>query len=137
MPLFRNLFLHTRTHKYPRTAFDLEWNEITLGKILGKGGFATVCEVTAFSVEEQHCQKVSRRQSSVKKRLDEADDDVATGEIESRLFIANHCIRNGGDARYAVKVLSHETTLDPDMHCQGKDEYFGGLCGKGRVSAMD
>jgi serine/threonine protein kinase len=38
---------------------------------------------------------------------------------ESRDFIANHCFRSGGDARYAIKSLSKDTTQDPHRLLQG------------------
>lgn len=45
-----------------------------------------------------------------------ADDEVLK---ESRDFIASHCFRNGGDARYAIKCLSKITKDDPERLQQG------------------
>lgn len=45
-----------------------------------------------------------------------ADDEVLK---ESRDFIASHCFRNGGDARYAIKCLSKSTKDNPDRFQQG------------------
>ena len=39
--------------------------------------------------------------------------------MESRKFISDHCIRKGGDARYALKILSPEVISDPGMCIQG------------------
>ena len=39
--------------------------------------------------------------------------------MESRKFIADHCIRKGGDARYALKILSTEVVADPGTFIQG------------------
>ena len=47
------------------------------------------------------------------------EDAVAEDGFESRLFIAEHCIRTGGDARYAVKFLSPEVIANPAMYIQG------------------
>lgn len=41
------------------------------------------------------------------------------GQMESRKFISDNCIRNGGDARYALKVLSQEVVNDPGQFIQG------------------
>ncbi len=45
-----------------------------------------------------------------------ADDEVLK---ESREFIAAHCFRNGGDARYAIKCLSKKTMESPQRLLQG------------------
>ena len=45
-----------------------------------------------------------------------ADEEVLK---ESRDFIATHCFRNGGDARYAIKCLSKCTKDNPDRLQQG------------------
>lgn len=44
------------------------------------------------------------------------DDEVAK---ESRDFIADHCFRNGGDARYAIKCLNKNTIENPRLLLQG------------------
>ena len=100
-----------------------DFDELTLGKVLGKGGFGTVWEIRAFSAEEPI--NAIRRSSIIKpfgsKTFDVSEDkEVDAGQVESRKFIAKHCIRNGGDARYAVKILSPETTKDSGKHCQGE-----------------
>ena len=45
-------------------------------------------------------------------------DAVADDGEESRAFIAQHSIRAGGDARYAVKYLSPEVIDDPALYLQ-------------------
>ena len=40
-------------------------------------------------------------------------------QVESRKFIADHCIRKDGDARYALKILSKEVVEDPGNFIQG------------------
>jgi hypothetical protein len=44
---------------------------------------------------------------------------VDEGQTESRKFISDHCIRKGGDSRYALKVLSQEVVKDAGMFIQG------------------
>jgi serine/threonine protein kinase len=92
--------------------------EITQGKILGRGGFGTVCEVRAFDAGDGATLRKSR--SFPRMLRDDVDDDVVSvGDIESRKFIAEHCIRNGGDARYAVKQLSKDILEDPKKYLRG------------------
>jgi serine/threonine protein kinase len=87
--------------------------EVTQGKTLGKGSFGTVCEVRAFDPRR-------KRSRSFRLFRDNVDDhEVSVGDIESRKFIADHCIRNGGDARYAVKQLSKDILEDPKKYFQG------------------
>ena len=44
----------------------------------------------------------------------ESADTQATNDVENRQFIADHCHRNDGDARYALKSLRKDVTEDPD-----------------------
>jgi hypothetical protein len=89
---------------YPK--FKLE--ELQIGKFLGKGGFGTVKEVRAFNIGAPQMRKKAS-----------GPDAVADDGLESRMFIAEHCIRNGGKARYAVKFLSPEVVDDPAMYIMG------------------
>jgi serine/threonine protein kinase len=88
--------------------------EMTLGKILGKGSFGTVYEVRGFEAGNSFMRNVSSRSLKL-----EQDYEVGHGVLESRKFIADHCIRNGGDSRYAVKCLSKEVIEDPATFIQG------------------
>jgi serine/threonine protein kinase len=91
--------------------------EITLGKVLGKGGFGTVYEVRGFEAGKH---KVPLRTRKTATTVD--DDDETFGSengVESRKFIADHCIRSGGDARYAAKLLSPEVIDDLAIFIQG------------------
>jgi serine/threonine protein kinase len=118
-------------------------NQLTLGKVLGKGGFCTVSEVRAFAVNNSHdatepaSDEASSSVGDVKEEDDENDNDVFGSGIsrqqqqsESRRFIAKHCLResssgknggggNVGDARYAIKELSVETKQNAELFLQG------------------
>lgn len=99
--------------------------------MLGQGGFGTVYEVRAVyanELTEKEASTVeSNRETCIKSHSsrsfckDMPDKELDTGETESRRFIAKHCIRNGGDARYAVKVLSLTTTKAPVTHWRGEN----------------
>ncbi|CAJ1951852.1 unnamed protein product [Cylindrotheca closterium] len=100
--------------------------EIKLGKVLGKGGFGTVYECLSFDAKTK-----SRKQggglttmSAVRNSFSlgakqVVDEEADQGQMESRKFIADHCIRKGGDARYALKILSPEVVNDPGELIQG------------------
>ena len=94
---------HVQDNKslFPRFRKD----ELTHGKLLGKGAFGTVYEIKSFDPS-----------NTQQKRSNDGDD---AGGLESRQFIAKHCIREGGDARYAVKALSPEVVNDLGMFLQG------------------
>jgi hypothetical protein len=101
--LFANSRVKDNTEELPKFTFE----ELQIGKLLGKGGFGTVKEIRGFKIG-----------GNVKNVRGVNADEDADG-MESRVFIAEHCIRNGGDARYAVKYLSPEVVDDPAQFIQG------------------
>lgn len=104
--LFKNSMTKDRSDTFPTFSMD----ELQLGKFLGKGGFGTVKEVRAFKTGQGQTQAKSGRSGQ---------DAVAGDGVESRKFIADNCLRNNGDARYAVKFLSPEVVANPGMFIQG------------------
>lgn len=72
----------------PKFAMD----ELTMGRVLGKGGFGTVKEIRSID-----CKKKTDVSGPV--AGDEGDQ-----AHQDKKFIADHCIRDGGDARYCIKV---------------------------------
>ena len=101
---FANSAIKDLAAEYPR----FEKDELKLGKVLGKGGFGTVYEVRGFLGQ----------QKSTRSALD-ADHTTDPNQKESRSFIAKHCLRQTGEARYAVKVLSAETIENAGKYYQG------------------
>ena len=83
--------------------FDLD--ELTLGRVLGKGGFGTVSEIKSIAC------------ASSKGSVSEEGD--VEQKQQDKKFIADHCIREGGDARYAIKALSPENRSDGHVFLQG------------------
>jgi hypothetical protein len=117
---FKDSSIPDKTTDFPK--FTKE--EILHGTILGKGGFGTVFEVRGFRIKDgSSCTVVPKRSSSRSScrllRNVVPDEEVSMGEIESRKFIAKHCIHNDGDARYAVKRLSPEIAADHMSLFQG------------------
>lgn len=95
--------------------------ECILGKVLGKGGFGTVYEIKSFKINGK---KVEQSNKGFSDDLDETQYDLgnngdSTREVQARMFIAQHCLRNNSDARYALKILSPEVVRDHGMFIQG------------------
>lgn len=116
-----------------------QWSELVLGKVLGKGGFCIVHEIKAFHLADKpmmqqnvaglirhfSLRQAANHRSALKPlpgtscRSSIQDDEVASGEFESREFIMRHCVRHAGATRYAVKVLSHDTIHSMPQFLQG------------------
>ena len=136
------LFMESNVEDKSSTYPQFKRKEINLGKVLGKGGFGTVYEVRGFIIDNGDNKSKSttttsatssaNKMSATKKlaastrnlmggsQVDTpADEEVLAGEMESRKFISDHCLRNNGDARYALKYLSTTTIADPPQFIQG------------------
>ncbi|KAG7347360.1 serine/threonine protein kinase [Nitzschia inconspicua] len=99
-------------------------SEVTLGKVLGKGGFGTVYEVRGFKANFEFLSTSKRLLMSTRNLMGNVDapyedEEVEAGQMESRKFISDHCLRSNGHARYAVKFLSPTTVEDPASFIQG------------------
>jgi hypothetical protein len=79
-------------------------DELSLGKVLGKGGFGTVKEIRAMNCRAD-VGDVSRLVSSLPSSPKDLDvDGLKVQAKEDKKFIADHCLRESGDARYCIKV---------------------------------
>mmetsp|Transcript_15764 Transcript_15764/g.34270 ORF Transcript_15764/g.34270 Transcript_15764/m.34270 type:complete len:429 (+) Transcript_15764:506-1792(+) len=118
-------------------------SELTAGNILGKGGFCTVSEVRKVTLAESSSNGDSNAvRSAVAKSVpgaklkttrdddDDGDDDdddgypigfAGTGKmvVQDRAFIASKYLRQGKDARYAIKILSDDVLSDPNRFVAG------------------
>lgn len=117
---FKGSAIADRVQEYPR----FELSEVQLGKVLGRGGFGTVFEITNFFIDGVKV-KPNKKPNSKARSSNEFDinlgdfSDSEGGGNESRLFIAEHCLRNNSDARYALKRLSPEVIASQDLFLQG------------------
>eukprot|EP00980_Cylindrotheca_fusiformis_P006065 scaffold1305_cov112-Cylindrotheca_fusiformis.AAC.7 len=93
----------------PRFSMD----EVVSGKVLGTGGFCSVTEVTGFHLPNVDLKlPLPPGEQGFNFLGDGGDPEVESGEVESRKFIAKHCFRSNGDARYAIKILKPEILHD-------------------------
>ncbi|CAJ1950271.1 unnamed protein product [Cylindrotheca closterium] len=93
-------------------------SELKTGSELGSGCFGSVWEVKGFDLHGESNNNNSEganpilRWPKLKKEDPKKDVEVDSDEIESRNFIAKHCYRKNGDARYALKKLKPGTVED-------------------------
>jgi serine/threonine protein kinase len=76
---------------FPKDVPAFEAHEIVTGKCLGRGGFSNVFELM------QVC-------------CDASKSDCRGFSENSRKFIAKHCLRGKGDARYVIKRLRQDSS---------------------------
>jgi serine/threonine protein kinase len=115
-------FKESRIEDHSNTFPKFSKEEVILGKVLGKGGFGTVFEVRGFNAKFEKLSSTKKIALSTRNLLgsdDPDDDEVEAGQMESRKFIADHCLRKNGDARYAVKFLSPDVVKDAATFIQG------------------
>lgn len=106
-----NTTITNRVSDYPKFLLD----EITLGRVLGKGGFGTVHEVRDFDVEG-----VEETNHGDEDDGGDAEDELVHkggSGSDARSFLATHCLRKNKDARYAIKRLSPEVLQDKEGLC--------------------
>lgn len=77
--------------------------ELKLGRVLGRGGFCVVNEVTNITLldEDKSAHGVSK------------DEHYIHNIVQDRGFMASHCIRQQKDCRYAIKRVQDKSKTDP------------------------
>ena len=79
--------------------------ELTLGRVLGRGGFCVVNEVLKISLA---CGSAGQKKS-------EDDEHLIHNIVQDREFMAGHFFRGGKDYRYAVKTMQDSSRKDPQI----------------------
>lgn len=107
-----------RTHIF--FAFLLE---LTLSKVLGRGGFCVVNEVSNIKLMKQleDDGKSDNNNNNNYSRRDNNDDEYAINNIiQDRTFMELHCLRGKGkDCRYAIKKLQVSCRSDASTFVNG------------------
>ena len=85
-------------------------SELNIGKVLGRGGFCVVSEITNIKLEDNE-------KDGNNNKID--DEHHIYNIVQDRNFMASHCIRSGKDYRYALKILQDSTRKDPQTFVSG------------------
>lgn len=97
-------------HRFYDNIFDPPL-ELTLGKILGRGGFCVVTEITKIQLKDDS------KNGKGSKKLD--DEHRIHDIVQDREFMSQHCIRQGKDCRYAIKRIQDSIRDSPDTFVNG------------------
>jgi len=87
-------------------------SELTIGKVLGRGGFCAVSEVVKVELHG-----VPRAQPM--RGRHRQDEHHIYNIVQDRHFMAQHYIRKGRDYRYAIKQLKSDVTKDAQTFING------------------
>jgi serine/threonine protein kinase len=81
--------------------------ELTLGKVLGRGGFCVVNEITKITLQKK---SNGHNKDAAKPKI---NDEIRIHDIvQDRAFMYSHCIRQGKDCRYAIKAIQDSVRSD-------------------------
>eukprot|EP00543_Licmophora_paradoxa_P018116 CAMPEP_0202477130 /NCGR_PEP_ID=MMETSP1360-20130828/93784_1 /ASSEMBLY_ACC=CAM_ASM_000848 /TAXON_ID=515479 /ORGANISM="Licmophora paradoxa, Strain CCMP2313" /LENGTH=320 /DNA_ID=CAMNT_0049104365 /DNA_START=36 /DNA_END=995 /DNA_ORIENTATION=+ len=104
-------------------------SELHLGRVLGRGGFCAVSEITKVTLKESSNTTNNNNNDSAiasestpassKNKKSSSDDHHIGSIVQDRKFMASHCIRNGEDARYALKILKDDVVKDAHTFVNG------------------
>ena len=89
--------------------------ELLVGKFLGHGTFCIVEEIRGIQFLERN--PISGLPTKPAVRPLQRGNTLAQHDQESRMFIAEHCIRPSGDARYALKHLKPQVLAQDEDRC--------------------
>jgi hypothetical protein len=93
-------------------------NELTVGRVLGRGGFCTVSEVTKVALMDGNAARSSMNRHG--NNDDNEEDERTYGVIiQDRDFMETHFLRNGKEYRYAIKKLKEDSTKDVHTFMNG------------------
>jgi hypothetical protein len=76
---------------------------LTLGRVLGRGGFCVVSEVTKIVLQKNE----DSMEVDGTEKMD--DEHAIYNVVQDRSFMETHCIRKGKDCRYALKKLQESS----------------------------
>eukprot|EP00527_Entomoneis_sp_CCMP2396_P008091 CAMPEP_0198153428 /NCGR_PEP_ID=MMETSP1443-20131203/64158_1 /TAXON_ID=186043 /ORGANISM="Entomoneis sp., Strain CCMP2396" /LENGTH=421 /DNA_ID=CAMNT_0043819769 /DNA_START=25 /DNA_END=1290 /DNA_ORIENTATION=+ len=99
-----NIFAEELVGKFP--SFSL--SELEVGKVLGRGGFCVVRDVNKI--------RLAPKEGALNEENDNGDGktDFTDDAEHDRITMANNCLREGKDCRYAIKMVQ-DSTKDPSV----------------------
>jgi serine/threonine protein kinase len=89
-------------------------SELQVGKVLGRGGFCVVKEVTKITLLQKEQNNGADQTTQQQCKLD--DEHHIANVVQDRGFMAQHCIRKGKDYRYAIKMVQEASRNDPQVY---------------------
>eukprot|EP00538_Stauroneis_constricta_P006707 CAMPEP_0119556492 /NCGR_PEP_ID=MMETSP1352-20130426/8424_1 /TAXON_ID=265584 /ORGANISM="Stauroneis constricta, Strain CCMP1120" /LENGTH=413 /DNA_ID=CAMNT_0007603455 /DNA_START=244 /DNA_END=1485 /DNA_ORIENTATION=+ len=95
-----------------------EFNELTLGRVLGRGGFCVVNEVTGITLHtnnDSNNNNNNNNPASNNTNNNDDDEHYIHNIVQDRSFMSDHCIRQGKDCRYAIKIIQDKSRRDPNV----------------------
>ena len=106
---------------FPSYIFNIE---LKLGRVLGRGGFCVVNEVTKITLAAKGSNNGEATTTSTttttmnnnnnnNNKLE--DEHQIHNVVQDRAFMAQHCIRRGKDCRYAIKRVQEASRKDPQL----------------------
>jgi len=84
--------------------------ELSLGRVLGRGGFCVVNEVTNITLLEGDSSEPKENGGFSR------DEHYIHNVVQDRSFMATHCTRKGKDYRYAIKRVQDKSKKDPSHY---------------------
>jgi len=84
--------------------------ELSLGRVLGRGGFCVVNEVTTITLLEGDTSDTKEN------GIYSGDEHYIHNVVQDRAFMARHFTRKGKDYRYAIKRVQDKSKNDPQHY---------------------
>ena len=117
--------MHTFIHSFSYSNFT----ELTIGRVLGRGGFCVVSEIKAVHLshgEPNHPTTPSHNRNhnnnhnnNQDNNHDHDDEHQMTNLVQDRAFMQRHYLRKGKDTRYAIKRLKSDVEDDAHIFING------------------
>jgi serine/threonine protein kinase len=80
--------------------------ELTIGRVLGRGGFCVVNQISKIHLGIETNESIRKSD----------DEHYIHNIVQDRTFMAEHCIRQGKDCRYAIKRVQESSHKDPQTY---------------------
>lgn len=113
---------HFYHHHHVDTSIIFYFVELQLGRVLGRGGFCVVSEISKITLNEKGHAPDHDEQSNRNGRNNNPvahDEYFIHNVVQDRAFMEMHCIRTGKDCRYAIKQLQEATFKDKHIFLNG------------------
>jgi hypothetical protein len=104
----------TQSNRFPINF--IEQPELQIGRVLGRGGFCVVKEISKITLKEADSENFSSNSSGQEKIRDEHQ---IHNFVQDRSFMETHCVRQGKDCRYAIKRLQASSADDTQTFING------------------